>query len=261
MEDPARRREVLAVLREARTIVVPTNVLADRIREVFPDATEKTTIVPKGILLGEAPWPLRERLDLRPSDVVFFLPAGLRRLKGLDFLVDALGALAQESTTLRLVVAGPIIEREFADPFLASLSALRWARYAGVIPPEAMGSAYAGVDVVVNASMSEGMANSVLEGMAAGRAVLAADIPGNRAVIDPGITGLLYASASAVDFQRQARRLRDDPVLRRDLGRRAQEAVLPAHSVERETEAMVEIYRRVAGPRWGRSRPSRPESL
>ena len=52
-------------------------------------------------------------------------------------------------------------------------------------------------DVVLNSSASEGgMANSVLEALAVGRAVLAADIPGNCSVIEHGVTGF-HASTPA----------------------------------------------------------------
>jgi len=55
-------------------------------------------------------------------------------------------------------------------------------------------------DVVLNCSISEGgMANSVLEAMALGRAVLAADIPGNRALVEPEVTGVLFSTDAELE--------------------------------------------------------------
>jgi glycosyltransferase involved in cell wall biosynthesis len=72
-------------------------------------------------------------------------------------------------------------------------------------------------DVVVNCSISEGgMSNSVLEALTLGRAVLASDIEGNRALIEDGVTGLLFSDAT--ELAAQAERLLVDGELRARLG-------------------------------------------
>ena len=47
---------------------------------------------------------------------------------------------------------------------------------------------------VVNCSAAEGLSNAVLEAMALGKAVVASDIPGNRAALCHGRTGWLEGS-------------------------------------------------------------------
>ena len=73
------------------------------------------------------------------------------------------------------------------EALLRGLSSLPWARHIGTVPHAQMASLLSQSDVVLNCSVSEGgMANSVLEALMAGRAVLASDIEGNRSLVDDG---------------------------------------------------------------------------
>ncbi len=67
-----------------------------------------------------------------------------------------------------------------------ALAAHPWAQHVGPVPHAAMPALLAAADIVLNCSSSEGgMANAVIEALAVGRAVLAADIPG-QPVADRG---------------------------------------------------------------------------
>jgi len=98
--------------------------------------------------------------------------------------------------------------------------------------------------VVLNCSVSEGgMANSVLEALSIGRAVLASDIAGNRSLIDDGSTGFLFGDES--EFERRAAELVRDPGLRERLGRAGRELVARRYSPEREIDGYCDVYRRL----------------
>jgi glycosyltransferase involved in cell wall biosynthesis len=108
-------------------------------------------------------------------------------------------------------------------------------------------------DVVLNCSVSEGgMANSVLEALAAGRAVLASDIEGNRSLVEDGVTGLLFSSAQALAVQ--AERLLRDPALRRRLGEAGRERVTARFTAAREGDGYRAVYERVAAACLARER-------
>jgi glycosyltransferase involved in cell wall biosynthesis len=95
---------------------------------------------------------------------------------------------------------------------------------------------------VVNSSVSEGgMANSVLEALALGRAVLASDIEGNRSLIEHELTGLLFRDQD--DLGVQAERLVIDPALRARLGAAGRAHVERNYPPHREIDAYVALYR------------------
>ncbi len=247
LPDAERGRVVMRALRRAARIVAPTSAAAATVRERVPDVSARVVVVPRGVRLGTEPFPLRQRLGLARDAVVFLLPSGLRRVKAPDEAVEGLAPVvtgapaAHGDGRIRLVLAGPAIEEEYATGLLRRAAALPWVRHVPAIPGEAMGAAYAASDVVLNTSRAEGMSNSLLEGMAAGRAVLASDIPANRDAVRDGETGLLYRGPA--DLAAKAARLARDGSLRDRLGAAARAAALRDHDPAREAEAMLAVYR------------------
>ena len=138
---------------------------------------------------------------------------------------------------------GPILDPRESEALLRALKGRPWARYLGEVPHAAMRAALEDADVVLNCSLSEGgMANSVLEALAFGRAVLASDIAGNRSVIEHGVTGLLFRGPD--DFADHARRLLSDPRLRLTLGE-AGRARASRFGPEKEIEGYLRLYDRL----------------
>jgi glycosyltransferase involved in cell wall biosynthesis len=79
-------------------------------------------------------------------------------------------------------------------------------------------------DVMVNPSVTEAFGNVNLEAMAAGLAVVGADVPVVRSMVDDGRTGLLADPASATDFADKIERLLVDAPLRHALAANARQA-------------------------------------
>jgi glycosyltransferase involved in cell wall biosynthesis len=154
-------------------------------------------------------------------------------------------ALAARYPQMRLLYAGPIINRDESEQLLAAIAARPWARYVGAVPHAQMASLLAQSDVVLNCSQSEGgMANSVLEALACGRAVLAADIEGNRSLVAHDVSGLLFHDLSSLAVM--AERLMVDEGLRARLGATGRAQVSRNYSNDREIEGYLAVYQAVA---------------
>src|SRR3989442_5457536 len=134
------------------------------------------------------------------------------------FPLEPLERLVARRPRVRLLYVGPTLDADEGDALLGALRGRPWARWIGTVPHAEMGGLLALGDVVLNCSVSEGgMANSVLEALMAGRAVLASDIEGNRSLIDDDATGLLFRDET--EFELRAAQLARDPNLRARLGR------------------------------------------
>ncbi len=143
---------------------------------------------------------------------------------------------------MRLLYVGPILDPEEGEALLRALRTRPWARHAGVQPHDRMWSLFEAADVIVNASISEGgMANSVLEAMAAGRPVLASDIEGNRSLVEHGLTGFLFRTEDELEMY--AERLVDDAVLRRRLGEAGRLRLEHLSPAGREVGSYAALYR------------------
>ncbi|KAJ0067583.1 hypothetical protein NL108_008618, partial [Boleophthalmus pectinirostris] len=120
---------------------------------------------------------------------VFLLVCGLRRVKDPLYLVQVFSEWHCQDPLNVLIIIGPKVRPGFC----------LCHRTAGVYMTQersqrelhaAMKKCFA----VVNSSLSEGMSAAILEAMHLGVPVVARDIPGNSAIVEHGITGLLYSS-------------------------------------------------------------------
>src|SRR5574337_764816 len=203
--DPHRRLEVIDALHRATRIVVFHDCMRVKLVGELPEVAHRIRVIGQTVRCQEASFDLRHHLDLHPDDLIFFIPAGIRRVKHVTFCLKPLDALRIQYPQIKAVFVGPVIEAAEGAKLQELLRDYPWAFYLGPVPHEQICAMLSSVDVVINSSLSEGgMANSILEAMSRGRAVLASNIEGNRSVVQDGIEGLLFASES--EFARSEER-------------------------------------------------------
>ncbi len=243
--DPERAPLVRHVLEGAAAVIAFHDSIASRVADALPDLRGRLTTIAQSVFLpsGE-PFDLAARWSLSPGRVLLVFPAGIRMVKNPRLPLGALDGLAARRPELRLLYVGPILDPDEGEALLRELEGRPWARHIGAVPHTRMASLLAQADVVLNCSLSEGgMANSVLEALAMGRAVLASDIPGNRSLIEDGVTGLLFRDGP--ELAAGAERLAGDPALRARLGEAGRALVERRYSRAGEIEAYLGVYRRL----------------
>ena len=229
------------VLDGAAAVTVFHESMAAAAERAVPGISARIVVVPQSTDLTD-PGPAAGPPDGRSGPVVLF-PAGIRPVKRPRFPLIPLDALAGRYPGLELRYVGPILDPLEGGELLRALEGRPWARYLGEVPHAAMPAILRDADVVLNCSLSEGgMANSVLEALALGRAVLASDIEGNRSLVEDGVTGLLFSGPE--EFARKAARLFDDPALRESLGE-AGRARAKGFGGQEEIVCYAQLYERV----------------
>ena len=180
---------IFALSREAR----------DYLRQTYGAPPESIRICPLGV-------PLAPTLA-RPS------PAGCLHVvsvssclpvKRLDRIVDALELLARRHPDVCLgwthIGGGPLLEetRALAQRKLSGLANVT-CTFAGELPNHAVKAYYRGVpvDMLVNASESEGMPVSIMEAMSAGVPAIAPDVGGVASLVSDRCGALLGAHPDA----------------------------------------------------------------
>jgi glycosyltransferase involved in cell wall biosynthesis len=243
--DPERAPVVRRVLEGAAFLVVFHQSIGERIAGALPDLRGRiVTIAQSALLTAGEPFDLGALWALPARRALFVFPAGVRMVKNPRLPLVPLGRLVARRPEVRLLYAGPVLDPDEGEALLQALDRLPWACYVGTVPHAQMGSLLAQADIVLNCSVSEGgMANSVLEALAMGRAVLASDVEGNRSLVEEGVTGLLFRDAR--DFERQAERLAGDPALRDRLGAAGRARVRALYPPEREIDGYLGVYRRL----------------
>ena len=243
--DPEHAPTVRRVLEGAAIVTAFDASIGERVGAVLPDVRARLVIVPQAARFAAAePFDLDARWPLPADRVLFVLPAGIRPVKAPRRPLAPFDRVVAAEPRVRLLYVGPVLDATEGEALAKALVGRPWARHLGAIPHAAMPGLLARADVVLNSSVSEGgMANSVLEALALGRAVLAADIPGNRALVEPEVTGLLFHNDA--ELQAAALRLARDATLRARLGAAGRARVAERYPPSREIEGYLAVYRRL----------------
>jgi glycosyltransferase involved in cell wall biosynthesis len=186
-----------------------------------------------------------------PATTTFGMLGRIAPWKGQDLFLRAFAAAFPGGDERALVVGAAMFGEERRERELRALAdslgiaeRVEFRGFREDVWPE-----LASLDVLVHASIiPEPFGTVVLEGMAAGLAVIAADEGGPASVIADGQTGRLFASRQLDSLAAAMRSLRDDPRERERLGTAARAAVAQYHpdAVARQLE---EVYERVLGQR------------
>jgi glycosyltransferase involved in cell wall biosynthesis len=153
----------------------------------------RLTVVPNGVDLRrfEAAKPIPRRFLGIPDHVHLALYVGrLDQQKGLPDLLNAAEAVISRKPDWHLALAGDGPCRDWLIEQIATRALLRanvhWLGRRDDIP-----NVLKSANVMVHASLWEGMPNSVLEAMAAGLPVIGTRVEGTEDLIVPGLTGWL----------------------------------------------------------------------
>ncbi len=191
-----------------------------------------------------------------PSAITFGMLGRIAPWKGQDLFLRAFAAAFPAGDERAVVVGTAMFGEEDHERGLHAL-----ARSLGIAERvefrgfrEDVWPELASFDVLVHASViPEPFGTVVLEGMAAGLAVIAADEGGPASMIADGQTGRLFASRELDSLAAAMRALRDDPHGRERLGAAARGAVADYHpdAVAQRLEQVYECVLRECGGRRG----------
>ncbi|MEO8382476.1 MAG: glycosyltransferase family 1 protein [Acidobacteriota bacterium] len=215
-------------LRKSARVLTVSEAAKASIVETFAADPAKIVVTPNGIdpiFFGERPPP--EDLDR-----YLFFAGNDKPHKNVELLIEAFSRLPDRS--LKLVMSGAAFER---------FRSVRGVVTTGFLPIERLASLYRGALAVVLPSLEEGFGLPVVEAMASGTAVLAADIPALVEVA--GDAAMYFDPHSAASLAAAMEKIAGDAALRAELASRGRARA--AHFTWRRcAELTREVYRAVA---------------
>ncbi|MEO6225473.1 MAG: glycosyltransferase family 1 protein [Sphingomicrobium sp.] len=188
-----------------------------------------------------APW--RATHGWGDDDIVILWFGRIVAEKGIDRFIEVVQLLRRSGRVVRALVVGD-------GPARNRFVNLPDTSFAGQLDGEALATAVASADIMLCPSLTEAFGNVVLEGMASGLAVVSADAPSARALIDAGQSGLLCADLGE-DYASAIAGLIDNPEDRQRLGQRAR-AAAAAFSWEEASLSVERAYADVLNRREAR---------
>ena len=187
----------LQALRRADSLVAINEPIQSRYRELCPRCA-KIVRIPNGVdgqdFARPAARPMSLAAAIRPKQYVLFLGRLVHR-KGADLLLKAFAAVGRDDRCL--VVAGDGPEDGPLRALAASLGIAPHTHFLGQVGGRLKNWLLQNaILTAVPSRISEGFPLVVLESYAAGRPVVATDVPGLNPLVIPGRTGLIIPEDS-----------------------------------------------------------------
>lgn len=178
----------------------------------------------------------RRSLGYAGSEAVVLYLGRLVREKGTDLFVDIMRRLEADGLCIRPLIVG-------IGPERARLAAaLPRAVFTGHLDGPELWRAVSSSDILLMPSRTEAFGNVVLEAMAAGLAVVSADVASARQIATGGVNALLCPPGDAAAYADAVRALIDDGDFRRRVGDAARQASL-AFRWDETLDTVLEAWR------------------
>ena len=182
----------------------------------------------------------RTVLSIPPDAKCVALVARLVPIKDVATFLRAIARLRESMPDVVALVVGDGEDRAALERFAGELgiaSACRFLGWRGDVE-----TVYVAADVVALTSLNEGMPVSIIEAMAAGRAVVATAVGGVPDVVILG-TGVLVPPRDVDRLAGELHALLRDDARRAELGKRARAAAYPRFGAERLVSDIERLYK------------------
>lgn len=197
----------------------------------------------------------RAKYDLGPDEVMILAPRQWIENSNIDVVVDAF-ALAREKFPrtrlfLKRMKANP---PQYSSRIEAQIARLRLSAAVQVLeemPEVDLPAMYAAADIVISICTSDGTPVSVLEAMAARRAVVVSDLPDLAEWVENGTNGFRVPARDTRAAAQILERLISDAPLRTQLGNAGRRIAETRADRTQNLLVIEELYRRLANRHLG----------
>lgn len=171
-----------------------SQAVADMYYKFFFLPKRKITVIPNGLEIEKYDIHIdtqkkKEEFGIYQNKTVLGYTAKLRKQKGHKYLITAFAKVLRNNKDVVLILIGDGAERRNIEKQAQNLGISNDLILLGNRDdiPEILQI----IDIFVFPTLFEGMSNALMEAMAAGKPIIATDIPENKELIEDGISGIL----------------------------------------------------------------------
>jgi glycosyltransferase involved in cell wall biosynthesis len=198
---------------------------------------------------------LRAKLGYLPEHIVIGKIARLFHLKGHEYVIAAAQSIVARQSQARFLFVGDGILRESLERQVANAGLSDHVRFVGLVPPQQIAGHLGAMDIVVHASLREGLARVLPQALIAGKPVVSFDVDGAREVVLPDVTGFLIPPCSVEPLSAAIETLIAKPELRDQFGREGQRRFADQFRHETMTRQIRALYERLIAAKRADSKP------
>jgi glycosyltransferase involved in cell wall biosynthesis len=188
---------------------------------------------------------VRQELGYSSEHIVIGKIARLFYLKGHDNVIVAAKEVIQKNPLVRFLFIGDGLLRDSLQQQIDAAGLHDHFQFTGLVPPAQIPELLGAVDILVHASLREGLARALPQALIAGKPVVSYDVDGAREVCITGQTGFLIPPRDVVALAAALTQLAADPSLRQQLGYAGRSRFADQFRHETMTRRVREVYERV----------------
>jgi len=186
---------------------------------------------------------IREKLSIQPDNLVIGKIARLFELKGHDFVIycaaDIIKAVPE---TKFLFVGDGNLKKKLVDR-IEQLGLSDYFIFTGLVPPTDIPFYISCMDILVHASLREGLARALPQAFAAGIPVVTLDIDSTYEIVVNNKNGYLIQPEDKNSFIQTVIKLLKDENLRKTFGESGKKRVLPIFSDKYMADHIDKLYK------------------
>ena len=188
---------------------------------------------------------VRADLGFADSDIVVGKIARLFELKGHDDVIAAARQVVAANPRVKFLFVGDGLLRETLQQQIAAADLQGHFVFTGLVPPATIPRYLGAMDLLVHASLREGLARALPQALIAGKPVVSYDIDGAREVTLPERTGFLIPPREIDALAQALIKLAGDASLRHQYGQEGRRLFADQFRHETMTRRIRELYWRV----------------
>lgn len=162
--------------------------------------------------------------------------------KDHETLIMSMKILKDRSSDLILNIAGDGEEKESLENLVNQFELNHQIAFLGLIKKEQILKFFADIDIYVHTSISETMSTSIMQAMASGKPIIAANIEGVKNLIEVGKTGILFEPGNPEDLAKKIIMLKNNSRLRTLLSIEARRFAIDYLSQEKMSESYHNLF-------------------
>lgn len=136
---------------------------------------------------------IRNRFGFTEDDIVFGKIARLFHLKGHEYVIEAAKRIRDKLPAAKFLFVGDGLLRNQLESQIREAGLSDRFVFTGLVSPTEIPGLISAMDVLVHASLREGLARALPQALLSGKPAISFDIDGAREVVLPGTTGYLTA--------------------------------------------------------------------
>lgn len=237
--------------RRCHALISVADAMTELLVEAHVAPREKCTTIYSGMevepFLGsdEFRHPTRAALGFKDEHVVVGKIARLFPLKGHDDVVDAAKIVLARYPHVRFLLIGDGILRDQLAQRIARAGLTSHFVFTGLVSPHEIAKFISAMDILVHASLREGLARALPQALLAGKPAISYDIDGAREVVLDSQTGYLVSPRDVKGLAEAIIKLVIDPERRAQFGMAGRALCLQRFRHETMTAAIRQLYLRL----------------